>query len=194
MKMINIKKIVLFLLIVSISVACAPKEPKETNEKMMTQSEILVQYGKITEQIETNAIPREEIQTFITKVLQYVQETPEDVNAPDFLFKAGVLSITLAKTAVTPEQKAHSANQALDIFSKLERIYPENENIKPSILNRAFLYDDVLQDYNSAKTIYSDYIHRYPNDSVSLHLKTYIETLGKTPEELMEEIRKKEQK
>ncbi len=188
----NMKHIILIFSLVLLIAACDNSKPIN-NDKIATQNEILVQFSNITAHLEQDSLPINDINAFVGNVLTYYETNPEDVTTPDLMLKAGLLTTTLAKLSNSPEQRAQSANQAIEIFSKIEKVYPENENAKKSILNKAFVYDEVLQDYSSAETIYRDFINRYPNDSVSVHLRTYIEMLGKSPDEIMAEIKKNEE-
>ena len=77
-------------------------------------------------------------------------------------------------------------------FIDIYEIYPEYEGVKNCIFYRGTTYDDILHDYKSAEIEFRDYIHKYPQDSVSAILKDYlVNGLGKSPDEIAADILKK---
>jgi hypothetical protein len=127
---------------------------------------------------------------FIANAEQFGNEYPEDPMTPEFLYKAGLIAMTVAKSSENREEKVLYCQNALDIFDDIERVYPEFNGIKNCLFNRGVIFDDILHDYESAEIYYRMYIARYPTDSLSVTLESYLQYLGKSPEEIIAEFGK----
>ena len=125
---------------------------------------------------------------FINRAMTFAEQHPEDTLAPGMLYRAGVGSMILAKSAETPEYRATNAKRALAIFNQFQEQYPEHENAKLSYWQRAIVYDDILGDWRSAESEYRDFINRFPNDSLTPIFQQYLTLLGKSETEIEETL------
>ncbi len=104
--------------------------------------------------------------------------------APDMLYRAGVGSMILAKSAKNPEFRARYAKRALAIFNRFQELFPAHEQARLCYWQRAIVYDDILGDWRSAESEYRDFIIRFPNDSLTPVFQQYLTLLGKSESEL----------
>ena len=125
---------------------------------------------------------------FINRAMTFAEQHPEDTLAPGMLYRAGVGSMILAKSAETPEYRATNAKRALAIFNQFQEQYPEHENAKLCYWQRAIVYDDILGDCRSAESEYRDFINRFPNDSLTPIFQQYLTLLGKSETEIEETL------
>lgn len=163
------------------------KKEGEITVKAQTQSELIQLFNQGDSLFKIGAPDTMLMCHFVADALDFVKLHPEESAAPEILMRAGETCIRLAEYSDEHLFKTRYAKKALDIYNKVQKVYPDFADIKMCYFNRGVIYDDILQDYESAKFEYSDYIHKYPEDSLSVQLRTYIKFLGKSPEEIMKE-------
>ena len=125
---------------------------------------------------------------FITRAVAFAEAHPQDTLAPDMLYRAGIGSMILAKSAHDAEFRARNAKQALAIFHQFQDQYPDHDQARLCYWQRAIVYDDILGDWRSAESEYRDFITRYPNDSLTPVFQQYLTLLGKTESELSQQL------
>ncbi|MCL2246111.1 MAG: hypothetical protein FWC10_03250, partial [Lentimicrobiaceae bacterium] len=125
---------------------------------------------------------------YIAKAEEFGTHYPEEPMAPDFLYKAGLLAMTVAKTSQSSDETAVYTLKALTLFDDIQRIYPDFNGIKNCIINKGMIYDDILHDYENAEIFYREFIARYPTDTLAINIESYLPYLGKTPEEIISEL------
>lgn len=104
----------------------------------------------------------------------YVSKYPKDSLAPEYLFKAGTLNVSLRK-----------GEEALSNFVNLINRYPKSEYIPQAYYYIAFVYEDVIYDIIAAEAAYTEFIERYPNHKLAEDAKLSIRYLGKSPEDII---------
>jgi len=124
------------------------------------------------------------IRDFIVTAEEFRNNYPEDPMAPEFLYKAGLLAMTAAKSFENYEEISFYCQKALFIFDDIQRIYPDFDGIRNCILNKGIIYEDILHDYENAEISYREFIARYPSDTV-VNLESYLPYLGKSPDEII---------
>jgi len=122
---------------------------------------------------------------YITQAEEFSEINPEDPMAAEFLYKGGLLAMTVAKSSGNIEEADQYSQKALTIFDNILKIYPDFNGVKNCILNKGVVYDDILHDYDNADIYYREFIARFPNDSLAIKLEPYLQYLGKSPEEIM---------
>jgi len=165
---------------------------RESNNTMLQQKgksqisvlQLLQQIDSLSNLGEYNATIAKE---YITKVEEFHGKYPEDPMSPEFLFKAGLLAMTVAKITDNQEETEFYSQKALSIFDEIQRVYPDNANIKNCMLNKGVVYDDILHDYENAEIQYREFIIKYPTDSLAINIESYLQYLGKSPEEILTE-------
>jgi len=122
---------------------------------------------------------------YITKAEKFSDLNPEDNMSPEFLYKAALMSMTLAKLSDNIQATDLYSQKALSIFDDIERIYPDFSGIKNCMFNKGVVYDDILRDYQNAEIYYRAFMAKYPTDTLSSNLEIYLQYLGKSPEEIL---------
>jgi tetratricopeptide (TPR) repeat protein len=166
-------------------------DKKLTQEKGKSQTEVLQLLQQIDSLGNVGEFSPQVTQDFIAKAEEFSNKYPEDAMSPEFLFKAGLMAMTVAKATENIEEKLLYCQTALTFFDNIERVYPDFYGIKNCIFNKGVIYDDILHDYENAEIYYRMFIARYPTDSLSITLESYLQYLGKSPEEIVAEFRKK---
>ena len=127
---------------------------------------------------------------YIEKTEEFVTAYPEDPMAAEFLYKAALMAMTIAKASEHHHETILYSQKALLLFDDIQRIYPEFSGLSNCIINKGIIYEDILQDYVNAEIYYREFIARYPADTLAINLALYLPHLGKSPEEIMSEFGK----
>jgi len=122
---------------------------------------------------------------YIAKAEEFANSYPEDNMAPEFLYKAGLMAMTVAKLSDNKEETELFCQKALSLFNGIQKVYPDYSNIKNCMLNKGVVYDDILHDYQNAEIQYREFIAKYPADTLATNIETYLQFLGKSPEEIL---------
>ncbi|MEI8203395.1 MAG: tetratricopeptide repeat protein [Bacteroidota bacterium] len=112
--------------------------------------------------------------------LAYADEFPKDTLAPVFIFKAADISMNISK----PEQ-------AVNLFNRVLKDYPDFRRAPDCIFMKAFLYENVMKNLKKAEEFYKEFIKKYPNHELAKDAQISINNLGKTPEQLIAEFEAK---
>jgi tetratricopeptide (TPR) repeat protein len=128
---------------------------------------------------------------YIAHAEEFVEKYPEDPMSAEFLYKAGLTAITLAKASENREETESFCQKAFAICDNIQKIYPEFSGIKNCYLYKGMIYEDILQDYENAEFFYREFIARYPTDSLAVNIEAYLPYLGKSPEEIILENKEK---
>lgn len=184
------KTISICLLFVALFVACNQnKQSSGLTEKTLWQSELVQMFQQGDSLFKIGKPDTVLMRSFIEKAVEFAEIYPEEEISPELLMCAGETGIRMAESVGVESLKVKYAKQSLDIYNQVQKVYPDYADLKMCYFNRGVIYDDILQDYESAKFEYSDFIHKYPDDSLSVQLKVYIQHLGKSPEEIMQVIK-----
>lgn len=179
---------ILLLALVFSSISCHNK--KDGSKKFgQKQAELLELYNTadsvyyVGRRIDTALFGR-----FIRKAVDFAENYPKDEIASEMLYRAGIGSMILAKSATERVTRAEYAKQAIDIFLSYQKKYPDGENAEYCYYQRGIIYDDILGDTRSAENEFRDFINRNPKDSLTPQLEQYIKMLGMTESQLEEAL------
>lgn len=128
-------------------------------------------------------INAEAVPEVVEKFCKFVEQNPEDVNAPDWLFKALDLSVNFLE----PEKSLAIGNQFIES-------YPDNDRT-PMVMFvlGSMVYEEKLQDYDKAREIYETILAKYPDSDFVPSVEAALRFLGKTPEEIVKEFEMQQQ-
>jgi hypothetical protein len=125
------------------------------------------------------------VKEYIAKAEEFGDTYPEDIMSAEFLYKAGLMAMTVAKASDDLEEIAFFSQKALLIFNDIQLIYPDFNGVGNCIINKGIVYEDILHDYENAEVSYREFIARYPTDTLAINLESYLPYLGKSPEEIL---------
>jgi tetratricopeptide (TPR) repeat protein len=188
----NIKKLIWFVIFVLILMQGCNKTSNNTllQEKGKAQMTVL----QLLQTIDSLGFLGEYdpviVKDYIAKAEEFGSNYPEDLTAAEFLYKAGLMAMTVAKASDNPAETALYSQKAILIFNDIQRIYPDFNGIRDCVINKAIIYEDILHDYKNAEIYYREFIARYPTDTLSVNLESYLPFLGKSAEEIMAEVEK----
>ena len=126
---------------------------------------------------ESKMINRTQADELIALYVGYADEFPEDTDTPEYLFKAGDMAMNL-----------NMPRKAIEVFDRILTNYPDFEKTPQCLFLKGYVYENNLGDLNAAKSIYEDFLVKYPDDEFADDAEVSIKNLGKTPEELIKEF------
>lgn len=109
--------------------------------------------------------------------IEYAELYPNDMNSPEFLFKASDISMNV-----------HSPRLTISLFDKILTNYPDYINVPTIMFLKGFVYEDQLNDYVNAEKCYLEFLEKYPNSDFADDAVVSLNNLGKSPEELIKEF------
>jgi outer membrane protein assembly factor BamD (BamD/ComL family) len=107
----------------------------------------------------------------------YAERFPEDSLAPVYLYKAFNQNLKLGWF-----------DRAIKSADLLISKFPQSSKAPEVMFNKAFIYDDKLNDDAKAGEIYREFIEKYPNHEYTADAKNSIRFLGLSPEETLKLI------
>lgn len=110
----------------------------------------------------------------------FSKKYPQDSLAPQFLFKAGEVSMS-----------TNQGGKAIQYFDNFLTTYPDKPKTPHCLFLQAFVYETQLKDLPNAKRKYEEFINRYPKHELVKDAVASIEMLGKSPEEIIKSFEEK---
>lgn len=151
----------IFILSLSILAACqSPKEKAIKNIKDLEGND--------------SAFSNELMMQLKTAYVDFALAYPDDEQTPEFLFKAAQRSIVLQQD-----------NEAVDLLLQLTSKYPKSTFVEDATFLMAYTYENNLHDLVRAKSLYEEFLQKFPNGELAQDAKLSLENLGKSPEEVI---------
>lgn len=164
------RKAALIAIICSIGIITSCKNAQEKQYEELVQ----IENNLFGEQTELNdSIAR----IFLQKADQYSKDYKDDIKTAEIIFKQGEVLNGLK-----------SYEYAIRKFQQVFLVYPKSNKAAESVFLCGFIYDTYLQNYEEAGNYYRKFIRMYPNHTFVKDAKASLESLGKTPEELVKEF------
>lgn len=151
------------------------KQPAQTRELLVSDVQSLEQ--KISSQ---QTIDLSLAKSIVTAYTNFSASFPADSLAPDYLFKAGDISMNVKQGA-----------NAIELFKKITDNYPNYKKVSFALFLQGFVYETQLSDTANAKRIYKQVIEKYPSSKIATDASASIANLGKSDEQLIKEFEKK---
>ncbi len=85
-------------------------------------------------------------------------------------------------------------NQPREALDNYKLFYEQHPDMQPSALSLflvGYIYNNDLQVHDSAKIFYEQFLQKFPSHDLAPTVKFELETLGKNPDEALQELQKK---
>ncbi len=115
-----------------------------------------------------------DIEKLEQKYYLYVTCYPKDSLAPEMLFRAGTLHL-----------KTNKGHEAIADFDRLVQEYPDFAKNGEACFYKAFTYENILMQLDSAKIAYENFIKTYPEDHLVTDAQLCIQYLGMNAEDIV---------
>lgn len=144
---------------------------------------LLQQLGESMFNSEEGQLDRSAARQFVDVCEAYALTHPQDPKSADYLHKA-------AETA----RAMRTIPKALSLYDWILNKYPNHPKAGQALFLKAFTYDNNLNDVENARKYYTAFLEKYPEDDFADDTKFLLENLGKSDEEILEALTKKNQK
>lgn len=115
---------------------------------------------------------------------QIINEFPESPILASVKFELG----KMYQGYVVPNiPRRESMQEAIRYYREVEQSFPDSVQAINSLFMIAFLQANELNDYESAKGTYQEFMEKYPDHELALSADAELKNLGKTPEEILQE-------
>jgi len=155
-------KLIGLIVAVTFLVACQPSKNKLKEQIALSEKETSVGF-------DTN-----KLNNLLYLYNQYINDYPQDTTVGEYLFKAGIVSMTLRR-----------GEESLHYFTTLIDRFPQSPSLAEAYYYKAFVLEDVIYDINAAKDAYNDFIALFPNHKLASDAKLSLKYLGMTPDEIV---------
>jgi outer membrane protein assembly factor BamD (BamD/ComL family) len=151
-------------------------------EKTPRQQEVEKIKGLETEMHKSMEVKKGMADSTLKAYDEFVSKFPADSLSPDLMFKGAEIATATAEY-----------DRALNYYKQIIDKFPAYKLYQESLFLEASLLDNYLNHEGEAKMAYEHIIDKYPNGPYSADAKAAIENLGKSDEEIMKEIKEKNQ-
>ena len=159
------KRIFVLLLVTAMMLSCGEKMSVEKINEL--EAKVLSEDAVVT---------KENVIQLVDAYTLFAEQNPNDAQSPDFLFKA--LDIAVGVNAEGPEK-------AIKIADVLIEKYPDFEMTPMAMFIKGFVYENMIGDLQNAEKTYRQFIEKYPENPMLEDVKSTLENLGLSPEELI---------
>ena len=112
----------------------------------------------------------------------YALVNPGSEKSLDYLFKAAEMARSIK-----------SFNKAMSLYDIILARYPDSKKAASALFVKAFIMENTYKRPEEAKTMYIEFLEKYPNDDLADDVQVLIDNLGKSDEELFQAIQKTDQ-
>ena len=159
------KRIFVLLLVTAMMLSCGEKMSVEKINEL--EAKVLSEDAVVT---------KENVIQLVDAYTLFAEQNPNDAQSPDFLFKA--LDIAVGVNTEGPEK-------AVKIADVLIEKYPDFEMTPMAMFIKGFVYENMIGDLQNAEKTYRQFIEKYPENPMLEDVKSTLENLGLSPEELI---------
>jgi len=116
----------------------------------------------------------------VNAYLDFFNRFPKDDLSPNYLYKAGDVSMNLGQS-----------EKGIELFNKVHEFYPKYAKASFALFLQGFIYETQLKDMAKARELYTLVVREYPNTKIAEDAKASIANLGKSDDELIKEFEAK---
>ncbi len=169
------KKTTAILLLLALFAACQPGPDK---------TEMADAIKALEKEIGAAAQPApDRVEALQAALVGYADAFPKDSLSVKYLSKAGETARLLRQF-----------DQAIEIFGKIEKNYPNSKEAAGAMFMKAFTLDNDLKKLEAAKVAYEAFLQKYPNDEFADDAQFLLKNLGKSPEEIIKGFEEQQKK
>lgn len=156
---------------------CAQNSEQKQMQKEITELEGIL-YG------DSIGMPdRNKALEVIQKYENYANAFPEDSLAPEYLYKGAEIAMNM-----------QMSGRAIEYHQRIRTNYPNFDKVSYCLFLQAFIYENQMQQLDTAKKLYQEFIDTYPNHSLADDAQVSLDNMGKSIEELIQSWEKREEK
>ena len=184
-------KALFYLLLIGLMYSCSTGENKAQSSEAV-QAETTVDAVTLKKEIDdleaffkgnsNKPLNKAKATQFIDKSKQYVASFPDEEMSPAFLFRAGEVARAI---------KDYQAS--ILMMDQVYNKYPDHEKAPSALFLKAFTYEENLNDTESAKKYYNEFLQRFPEHDLAKQVEQLLGVIDQSPEDLIKSFQKKNQ-
>jgi len=136
-------------------------------------------FGDLTDE-QTSLLIRDKAAAYVDAAEALAADFPTDTLAALPLYRAAEVARSL-----------NEAPRAISIYRSLLEKYPSFPKVAEARFMLAFTYDESLNDLENARRMYEDFLEKHPTHGFADDAETLISHLGKSGEQILEELQRK---
>lgn len=107
----------------------------------------------------------------------FAHKYPQDSLAPEYLFKAGGIDLSLNRLM-----------QSVEMFGSIQTNYPSYRKAAECLFMQAFIYENSLHDLGKASQKYNEFLAKYPAHPMVDDAKNALKYLGRPAEDMIRDF------
>ncbi len=172
-KFLNMKRVLGAIILMILFGACNPKQSWKRNAIDTAEK-------KLMEAAKAGNVDTTAVRALLAEYEAYSATYPNDTLGAAYLFKAADFYRYM-------QQPLNS----IAVYEKIYERYPTIAKHPFALFLQGFIYENEVGNPHAAKVMYEKFLDKYPNHIMAKDVRTTLDNLGKTPEQLVEEFQKK---
>ena len=113
--------------------------------------------------------------------VDFIAKYPKDPNTCDFTFKAAESYHMLSKF-----------DDAIGMYDVFAKNYSKDKRAEHALFMKAFVQENGLQQFAKARTVYEEFLKKYPNGELADDARAALNLIGKSDEDIIKFLKEKE--
>ncbi|MBT4401208.1 MAG: tetratricopeptide repeat protein, partial [Bacteroidetes bacterium] len=113
----------------------------------------------------------------------YANALPEDTISAEYLYRAAEIAMNL-----------QMAGRAIEYYQRILNNFPDFDKRSYCLFLEAFVYENQMQQYETAEKLYLEFIEKYPDHPLADDAEVSVQNMGKSLEELIQSWESQENK
>lgn len=170
------KRVAAAILLMVLFGACNPKQSWKRNAIDTAEK-------KLMEDAKSGKVDTAAVNSLLAEYESYSETYPSDTLGAAYLFKAADFYRYMRKPL-----------KSIGVYEKIYERYPSIAKHPYALFLQGFIYENEVGNPHAAKVLYEKFLEKYPNHLMAKDVRTTLENLGKTPEELVAEFQARMQR
>lgn len=111
-------------------------------------------------------------------------EAPGSDYAPQALFECAKI-YHMEQIPLLPKEE--SLKKAVEYYKRIYSDYPDFKEAPPSMMMTGFILANELNNSEEAKSVYEEFLKKYPGDPLAGSVKLELESIGLTPDQILQQ-------
>ena len=169
----------LLLVVISITLFWSCGNQKEIKQMTLAIDELEALVLSDTSSLADLAKAQELIQAYEN----YANALPEDTISAEYLYRAAEIAMNL-----------QMAGRAIEYYQRILNNFPDFDKRSYCLFLEAFVYENQMQQYETAEKLYLEFIEKYPEHPLADDAEVSVQNMGKSLEELIQSWESQENK
>ena len=164
-------KIKTFLLpfVLVILISCGPSRNKEAARIHEMETRLFSP--------KANSMDNKSADSLLLLYSAFIKDFPADSLTQNYIFKAGNLYMNRGN--------GKPANEMFDLY---RANYPNDAKSAICLFFKAYIYENILQNFDKAQELYIQFIEKYPHHDFADDAQMALNNLGKSPDQMVKEF------